>query len=182
VVLGNGPSLARAKLPPDADIIGVNRSYEIIHAPIWCTVDYVAYETALRRFASCDFPPPENIYVRKTAVNRTSTPPIPSNVTVIETFRGNSGLFGVHVARCVLEYEQIFLLGFDSWALDNFYGPNRVNTHLGLRSARKAQRKALWKLREDARLYIWTAGKARRGTYKPLSEAIEWDKCGQSLS
>lgn len=180
VVLGNGPSLQTDRIPRNTNLIGVNRSYEVIYAPIWCTVDYVAFETAFNHWQDGTYHVPQTIYCRETAVNRTSTPKLPPQTVVVKKFRGNSGLFALNVAMD-LGYERIYLLGFDSWSTDNFYGPNREKDLDGLKHARKTQRKALWKLRDDARLWIWRSAK-RNGGFRPLSEVIEWDQVGQKLS
>ena len=170
-VLGNGPSLKIQNLPPNTPLIGCNRSYEVVWAPIWCTVDYVAFECALEAHR----PPPEHFYVRTSAVNRLSTPQLPENITVYPEFRGNSGLFALRVAMD-LGYEEILMLGFDPFTHDNFYGQNAMRSNLHLRSARKAQRKAMWKMREDERLFIW-----RDGDFHPLGSHITWDQKGQHV-
>lgn len=167
-VLGNGPSLRKENILP-CDLIGVNRSYKVAHADIWCTVDSDAFRRAMRYFKPVRGIP-RAIYVRRTALAGYVHRP-PASITIIEDFFGNSGLFGVHVAK-LLGYEEIDLLGFDVNTVDHFEGKG----HPGASWQREMTRVALWKMRDDDRLRLWNG----RG-YAPLADVIDWDEKGKWL-
>lgn len=167
VVLGNGPSLRRENIPFETDLIGVNRSYKVARSRIWVTVDSDAFRRAMRFFKPQRWIP-ERIYVRRTALEGYQFQ-VPKQVTVIDNFSGNSGLFGVYVAK-ELGYEEINLLGFDLWTVDHFEGKG----HPGASWQREMTRMALWKQREDERLRMWNGQ-----NYIPLAEAINWNERGR---
>lgn len=167
VVLGNGPSL-RVERIPACDAIGVNRSYEVRWSPWWTTIDYGAFEALYENPSTHK---PVFPIVRRDVIGRPKTPPLPNGLTIIEHFRGDSGQFGIHVAQ-KHGYERIYLLGFDPWTEDKFYGPG----HPGARWANPERRKVLYKHRADPRLWRWDGA-----VYAPLADTIDWDEHGNAL-
>lgn len=171
VVLGNGPSLLTGDLPAGADRIGVNLSWPLYYAETWCTVDYDCFKRDIPLFESGRVRRPERAFVRSSAVGRPNTPPIPPWVSVTEKFKGNSGLFAMNKAMS-LRYERIYLLGFDPWTVDKWYGKGVK----GIEWAREWARMALFKRRRDPRLWRWSGS-----TYRPLAETLDWDAKGKKL-
>ena len=151
------------------DLIGVNRSYKVAHADVWCTVDSDAWRRAFRYFKPTR-PRPSVLYLRKTALDGFRYN-VPSNVVIVKDFLGNSGLFGIHIAK-LLGYEEINLLGFDVHTVDHFEGPG----HPGNSWQREMTRMTLWKMRDDGRLRLWNGS-----GFVPLVEAITWDEKGRWL-
>lgn len=165
-VLGNGPSLAKENIP-EGDLIGVNRSYKVARSSVWVTVDSIAFRRAMRFFKPTRWVP-DQIYIRNTALDGYEFP-IPENVNTVENFFGNSGLFGIYIAK-QLGYDEINLLGFDLWNTDHFEGPG----HPGASWQREMTRVALWKMKDDPRMRKWY-----RGGYAPLADTIDWDEQGR---
>lgn len=166
VVLGNGPSL-RADCIPACDIIGVNRSYEVVWSPRWVTIDYGAFEDLY----DSDQRKPGLPHVRRDVIGRPKTPLLPQPLYITEAFRGDSGQFGIFIAQ-LLGYVRIYLLGFDPWTVDKFNGVG----HPGTAWALPVRRKTLYKRRTDPRLWRWNGS-----SYRPLAETIDWGKNGDAL-
>jgi hypothetical protein len=136
LVLGNGPSLALENFPEGMEkYVGVNRSYQIFPTDIWSTVDYKALPEML---AQGEYRPKWG-YFRKTAFRGVQSIPFPC--TVYDEFRGNSGFFGIEVAKS-LNIDPIYLLGFDFDVKGHFYGTSDNPDHL---REQEGQRKRSWK-------------------------------------
>ncbi len=123
-VLGNGPSLRADRVMPDSVPIGVNRSYEVVQAPIWCTADSLAY----KRMNTTGNRPPV-VFVRSELWNPKVTPVRPGD-SWSKPFRWgdaygdpavkSSGLVAVRVAM-EMNFDRIYLLGFDPYASRRFH-------------------------------------------------------------
>lgn len=156
MVLGNGPSLREKNIKRDATPIGVNFSYRVAHADIWCTVDYDCWKHCRRVFRD-PRPFPSRIYLRRSALQLEGHP---EGTVVIDEFRGNSGLFAISIAQR-LGFSRIYLLGFDPESPLKFYGK------MPLSWDQERQWRELWRRRNDPRLWRF-----KDGVYAPLRETF----------
>jgi hypothetical protein len=149
IVLGNGPSLSMENMPNDVDIhIGVNRSYEILPTKIWCTVD----SGALSNMIISPYRP-EWAYLRITALaQENSIIPCPSSI--VRKFHGNSGQFGIYVAKS-LGLSKLYLLGFDHDTPSKFYGEVEKRNVDEVARARRKGAIRMKKLLEDFEGEVW---------------------------